>query len=420
MTFNIADRESRLKLKGKCGIYQITNTINGKKYIGSSDDMNRRLSKHYNDLIKNKHSNPHLQAAYNKYKSNNFLIDVVVYTSKNLKKITEQWFLDNEIDWGKDYNIVKQAFLNSDYKFKESTRIRIEKKYKKFITLYLKEFKKTKLSIYKFAISTKDVNPSTFYRELKKYCLKHNIEFEKFNSNFNKVSKHKKRCQELIPIFLKGNLNKSSFLIKNRTIGSKLFTEELKIYCDIHNINYEKLINNKDTINGKRLEETYKPKVLAYIERVLRGEFLYDSDYRKKENLPFRKLFLNILKEECINKQLDIDFFKRDNIFNRMFYSLCEKFALDNTSIKEFIKDRKGINKTNFRKHFKQYCNVNNLDAEKILKDRNYKHYKIFNKGFLETKAIFKELYKEDVTVKDLSNIYNIKFKTLAEWLYKK
>jgi group I intron endonuclease len=50
-----------------CGIYRIINKINDKFYIGSSDNIERRFSRHLLDLKKNKHDNQHLQNAWNKY-----------------------------------------------------------------------------------------------------------------------------------------------------------------------------------------------------------------------------------------------------------------------------------------------------------------------------------------------------------------
>lgn len=47
------------------GIYKITNTENGKVYIGQSRDIGHRKSCHEYDLRNNRHKNIHLQRAYN-------------------------------------------------------------------------------------------------------------------------------------------------------------------------------------------------------------------------------------------------------------------------------------------------------------------------------------------------------------------
>lgn len=54
------------------GIYRITNKINKKIYIGSSQDVVRRLRQHRSTLVRNIHKNPKLQAAWNKYKEDSF------------------------------------------------------------------------------------------------------------------------------------------------------------------------------------------------------------------------------------------------------------------------------------------------------------------------------------------------------------
>jgi group I intron endonuclease len=57
--------------------YFITNTLNQMKYVGSSVDVKQRLSGHRQLLKNNKHHNPHLQNAYNKYNKDNFTFDII-------------------------------------------------------------------------------------------------------------------------------------------------------------------------------------------------------------------------------------------------------------------------------------------------------------------------------------------------------
>ena len=54
------------------GIYCIENIINHKTYIGSSKNIYQRLLKHFALLRHNKHQNPHLQSAWDKYGESNF------------------------------------------------------------------------------------------------------------------------------------------------------------------------------------------------------------------------------------------------------------------------------------------------------------------------------------------------------------
>lgn len=59
------------------GIYIILNKLNGKKYVGSSKNIYSRWMKHRALLRINKHYNPHLQNAWNKYGENSFLFSVL-------------------------------------------------------------------------------------------------------------------------------------------------------------------------------------------------------------------------------------------------------------------------------------------------------------------------------------------------------
>jgi group I intron endonuclease len=55
-----------------CGIYKIVNKATGQCYVGQSQRVKKRLKEHFRLLRQNKHTNPHLQNAYNKYGAENF------------------------------------------------------------------------------------------------------------------------------------------------------------------------------------------------------------------------------------------------------------------------------------------------------------------------------------------------------------
>lgn len=78
------------------GVYKIENLVNGKCYIGSTKDFRERRHRHKINLENNRHINPHLQSAYNKYGKENFMFEVVEYVKgeSNLLK-REQHYLDN-------------------------------------------------------------------------------------------------------------------------------------------------------------------------------------------------------------------------------------------------------------------------------------------------------------------------------------
>lgn len=77
-----------------CGIYQITNIINGHKYIGSSININKRWKQHIYYLLKNRHHSPYMQNAFNLYKQENFKFEVLQETPEHNLIILEQYYID--------------------------------------------------------------------------------------------------------------------------------------------------------------------------------------------------------------------------------------------------------------------------------------------------------------------------------------
>lgn len=89
------------------GIYAIVNTLNNKKYIGSTSNMRKRYRQHYNDLVKQKHTNIILQRAFNKYgeKYFEFWILEKCENVRDTLLMLEQKYIN---DFG-DYNIATTA-----------------------------------------------------------------------------------------------------------------------------------------------------------------------------------------------------------------------------------------------------------------------------------------------------------------------
>lgn len=61
----------------KSGIYRITNTINGKVYIGSAKDFEKRWKRHRNDATAGKHSSILFQRSWDKYGGDSFVFEIV-------------------------------------------------------------------------------------------------------------------------------------------------------------------------------------------------------------------------------------------------------------------------------------------------------------------------------------------------------
>jgi len=70
------------------GIYKILNKVNGKFYIGSAKNFNKRWWVHRSLLRANKHHCEHLQAAWNKYWEQSF--EFVILECCEIKDLTER------------------------------------------------------------------------------------------------------------------------------------------------------------------------------------------------------------------------------------------------------------------------------------------------------------------------------------------
>ena len=80
----------------KSGIYAIENTLNKKRYYGSSKNIQTRWYQHKYKLRKNKHHNQHLQNAWNKYGEPAFEFTVMVYCAEEHLEELEKVFIKND------------------------------------------------------------------------------------------------------------------------------------------------------------------------------------------------------------------------------------------------------------------------------------------------------------------------------------
>lgn len=74
------------------GIYTITNLINGKIYVGYTNDFSRREAQHQSNLRLEKHQNDHFSKAVKKYGINNFKFEI-------LEECEERFLASQEHYW---------------------------------------------------------------------------------------------------------------------------------------------------------------------------------------------------------------------------------------------------------------------------------------------------------------------------------
>lgn len=86
------------------GIYKIVNRATGNCYVGQSQYVKKRVKEHFRLLRLNKHPNPKLQNAYNKYGKHNF-----------------DWSLEVKCKDTDDLDLIENEFLSGNAWFEEPT-----------------------------------------------------------------------------------------------------------------------------------------------------------------------------------------------------------------------------------------------------------------------------------------------------------
>lgn len=74
---NYKRNEENKRDSDQCGIYSITNILNGKRYIGQTYNFKDRWMRHRSYLKHNSEHNAHLQNAWNKYGASNFKFEII-------------------------------------------------------------------------------------------------------------------------------------------------------------------------------------------------------------------------------------------------------------------------------------------------------------------------------------------------------
>ena len=93
------------------GIYSIVNLVNGKIYVGSAINLNKRWKNHKVELRLDRHCNIYLQSAWNKYGEENFSFVVLEYCEREKLIEREQFWIDwnNCCDREVGYNLAPKA-----------------------------------------------------------------------------------------------------------------------------------------------------------------------------------------------------------------------------------------------------------------------------------------------------------------------
>jgi len=202
----------------KSGIYKIRNLVNGKLYIGSSDDIHERWMNHRIMLKNNSHHSKKLQRAYNKYGKENFLFELLEECSIDDLISREQYYLNTLLYANEYINKTSKKFMSLGYNIKpiagkgsrglKHTKESIEKmlKSKELYGIYSldktgkieKFFTNTKQAAEYYKITRGVVSRSIYKKQYsrKGICF---IYVKDYNENFKPLEIHKWNKNKNIP-----------------------------------------------------------------------------------------------------------------------------------------------------------------------------------------------------------------------------
>lgn len=107
-------------------IYEILNTVNGKRYIGCTKNTEKRFSQHRRALEANNHWNPYLQNAYNKYGGNNFQYNTIIaFNSEDDMYFNERKIISESEEI---YNIAEGGLGGDTYSKRTEEQMEITRK----------------------------------------------------------------------------------------------------------------------------------------------------------------------------------------------------------------------------------------------------------------------------------------------------
>lgn len=107
-----------------CGVYKITNNVNGKVYIGQSINIKNRWKDHINALNREDSSCTLLQCAWNKYKQESFSFEILELCSEDMLDEVETKYIDIYDVCKNGYNIEPGGNANKHLSNETKQKIR--------------------------------------------------------------------------------------------------------------------------------------------------------------------------------------------------------------------------------------------------------------------------------------------------------
>lgn len=112
------------------GIYKITNTINGKCYIGQSVNLKNRIKMHKSMIKHNNEDNEYLRKSTKKYGYKNFKIEIIKYCKEEELDFYEKYYIDYYKSYKREngYNIELGGSTNKHLSKEQIEKMRKTKK----------------------------------------------------------------------------------------------------------------------------------------------------------------------------------------------------------------------------------------------------------------------------------------------------
>ena len=254
-----------------CGIYKITNKINGKCYIGQSNDIHRRWKQ---ELAPNAKLNPHLARAFEKYGIDNFEFEIIEECRREQLNEREQFYIEiyHSIDPKLGYNKTEggDGNLGRHFIMSEEQKEKIRK------ANTGRKYTDDKLVNVRYASQHK-IDPN----QIVIYCYETN----KYYLSIGKAAKELNICKDSIRHVISGKIK--------RTNNYR--------FCKItDNINdFISKCEQEDIILKEKQEYEYKRSLLSKSEKLRIANLgkHYSDEVNKKKGRPGRKL-----SEETKNK----------------------------------------------------------------------------------------------------------------------
>ncbi len=122
-----------MKSNSKSGVYAITNTVNGKLYVGSAVNISARWRMHRSQLRRGIHHSNHLQSAWDKHGEQAFLFSILQEVGERERLIEEEnkWIVQKDsANRSKGYNLCVAAGSQLGMKHSDDARKRISDAHK--------------------------------------------------------------------------------------------------------------------------------------------------------------------------------------------------------------------------------------------------------------------------------------------------